>query len=176
MVLAALVLGVSACGSGNGLSAQQAADRLRAANPDMTSDQAGCVADRLLVRFGSDGLGPKLESTIPDPDFQEVEFTDMFRCGVGGDPRQQIIDQLEANDLPDTTAPCVADRLLATMSDADIGALLSGDVNQPLTVKFDTAMSDCGSPVASSASAGTVPDLPPSTSTPAPTASVPPTS
>ena len=35
-----------------------------------------------------------LAADPPDADLQEAEFTDAFRCGVVGDVRQEIVDQL----------------------------------------------------------------------------------
>lgn len=110
----------------------------------LTADQAACVTDRLIGRFGLGGLSRKLGATPVDDDLQEALIDDQFRCGVGGDPRQQLVDLLTGSGVSPTVAPCVADRLLADLTDADIGVILSGDDNPSFTQKFATAMQACG--------------------------------
>ncbi len=139
----AVLLAVSSCGAG-AATRDDVVDRVRADNTDATAEQAGCVADRLIDRFGLDGLDGMLAADPPDADLQEAEFTDAFRCGVVGDVRQEIVDQLTANAVPAGQAGCVADELVPGLTDADIDVIVSGDITESFTQKFDTAMRDCG--------------------------------
>jgi hypothetical protein len=142
-VLSAVLL-VPGCGRDTGLSRDDAIAEVRTVNPEVTAEQAGCVVDHLIDRFGLGKVGSLLEASAPDPDFQEAQFTDMFRCGVEGDVRQQILDQLTASGVPDADAPCVADVLVANLTDADVDVLLSGEITSAFAQKFDSAMRDCG--------------------------------
>jgi hypothetical protein len=131
-------------GCGAGYDREDAVSRFRGLNPEVTADQAGCVVDRLVERFGLDRLESDLGADPPDADFEEAQFTDMFRCGVQGDVRQQIADQLVASGVAEADAPCVADELVATMTDADVDVLLSGDITTAFAQKFEVAMAACG--------------------------------
>ncbi len=131
-------------GAGGGFSRDDAVARVRQDNPDITADQAGCVADRLVERFGLDELGTLAAADPPDADLQEAEYTDAFRCGVTGDVRQQIVDLLTENAVPADQAGCVADELAPGLTDADIDVIVSGQITESFTQKFDTAMRDCG--------------------------------
>ncbi len=144
MVTAALLLAAPGCGGDGQFSRDDAVARVHRDNPDITADQAGCVADRLVERFGLDELGDMAAADPPDADLQEAEFTDAFRCGVVGDVRQQIVDQLTAAALPADQAGCVADALVPGLTDADIDVIVSGAITESFTQKFDTAMRDCG--------------------------------
>lgn len=139
----AVLLAASGCGGG-AATRDDVVDRVRTDNTDATAEQASCVADRLIDRFGLDGLDGMLAADPPDADLQEAEFTDAFRCGVVGDVRQEIVDQLTANAVPADQAGCVADELVPGLTDADIDVIVSGDITESFTQKFDTAMRDCG--------------------------------
>lgn len=142
MAVAALLV-APGCGGG-GASRDDVVARVKVDNTDATAEQAGCVADRLIERFGLDELDGMLAADPPDADLEEAEFTDAFRCGVVGDVRQEIVDQLTANAVPADQAGCVADELVPGLTDADIDVIVSGDITESFTQKFDTAMRDCG--------------------------------
>lgn len=140
-----MLLAAPGCGgAGGGFSRDDAVAQVRQDNPDITADQAGCVADRLIERFGLSELGALAAADPPDADLQEAAFTDAFRCGVVGDVRQEIVDQLTANAVPADQAACVADELVPGLTDADIDVIVSGQITESFTRKFDTAMRDCG--------------------------------
>ncbi|MDH4074599.1 MAG: hypothetical protein OEW29_01595 [Acidimicrobiia bacterium] len=139
-----VLLAAPGCGGDGGFGRDDAVARVRQDNPGITADQAGCVADRLVGRFGLDELGTLAAADPADADLQEAEFTDAFRCGVEGDVRQEIVSQLTANALPADQAGCVADELVPGLTDADIDVIVSGEISESFTQKFDTAMRDCG--------------------------------
>jgi hypothetical protein len=68
----------------------------------------------------------------------------MFVCGVEGDVGQELTEQLEAVGVSPEDAPCVSDRVVGSLSDDDVDALLSGDITDELATKFATALEDCG--------------------------------
>ncbi len=133
-----------AAGCGQGFDRDAAIESFSEANPGATAGQAECVVDQLIDRYGIDQLGRELEATSPPPAFTENQFRAMFGCGIEGDVRDQIVQQLEANDVDPADAPCVADRLVADLSDDDIDVLLSGDITDEFLAKFVAAMEDCG--------------------------------
>ncbi len=110
----------------------------------LSADQAACVTDRLIARWGLKTLSAKLRAPRPDDDLGEALIDDQFRCGVGGSPRQQILDLLTGSGVNPTTASCMADQLAADLTDADIGVILSGDDNPSFNQKFTTALQSCG--------------------------------
>ncbi|MEM7272488.1 MAG: hypothetical protein AAF547_05360 [Actinomycetota bacterium] len=114
------------------------------ANPEVSDVEADCLVGRLIDRYGLDGLETRLAEDPPDPRFEEAQFRDMFGCGVEGDVRDQIAEQLAANGVEATDAPCVADELVAGLTDDDIDVLLSGDITDEFFAKFFAAMEACG--------------------------------
>lgn len=139
-VLALVVL--AGCGSGVGRA--DLVEAFESNNPDMTTEQAGCVADRLLERYEPDELRTELEADAVSSDFEEAQFRDMFACGVEGDVREQITSQLQANGVDADYAPCVSDELVSDLTDGDIDVLLSGEITDSFYEKFFTAMDTCG--------------------------------
>lgn len=138
-----MTVAASGCGGG-GIGRDDVVARVTDDNAGITADQAGCVADRLIDRFGLDQLDTMVAADPPDADLEEAEFTDAFRCGVVGDVRQEIVDQLTANAVAPDQAGCVADELVPDLTDADIDVIVSGQITESFTQKFDTAMRDCG--------------------------------
>ncbi|MEM7325404.1 MAG: hypothetical protein AAF531_20120 [Actinomycetota bacterium] len=136
-----LLLG--ACGE-DSLDRDSAIDSFSAANPEATPSQSACVVDRLIERLGLDGLDEQLGADPPDPEFEEMQFRDMFACGLEGDVRVQIVDQLEINGVAPADAPCVADVIVDDLTDADIDVLLSGVISDEFLAKFIDAMESCG--------------------------------
>ena len=102
------------------------------------------MVDRLVDRYGLDGLEEQLGADEPDDSFVEAQFRDMFACGIEGDVRTQIVDQLRANGVDEADAPCVADALVGDLDDADIDVLLSGQITDEFFAKFFAAMDRCG--------------------------------
>lgn len=142
-VCAVTLVGLGGCGQA-GFDRAAAVDGFQAANPDATGAQSGCVVDRLIDRFGIDGLESQLSADPQDADFEEAQFRDMFACGMEGDVQEQIVSQLEANGVAPADAPCVADGLVSDLTDADIDVLLSGDISDEFLAKFIDAMESCG--------------------------------
>lgn len=143
ILIVASVIGLAGCGQ-ESFDRAAAVESFSAANPDATGAQSGCVIDRLIGRFGLDGLEGQLSADPQEPDFEEAQFRDMFACGIEGDVRDQIVEQLEGNDVAPADAPCVADELVADLTDDDIDVLLSGDISDEFLAKFVTAMESCG--------------------------------
>ena len=140
-----LVIALVAAGCGQAEFDRSAAiASFAAANPEATTSQSECVVDLLVERYGTEQLRVELEADPQDPDFTETQFRDMFTCGVEGDVRQQIVEQLEANEVDESDAPCVADALMADLDDGDIDVLLSGDITDAFFAKFLSAMESCG--------------------------------
>jgi hypothetical protein len=135
-------LAVAACGQG--FDREAAIGSFRAANPEATAGEADCVVDRLIGRYGIDGLADELEGADSSDDFTDAQFRDMFACGVEGDVADQLTAQLEANGVEAADAPCVADRLTAELDDDDIDVLLSGEITERFMTRFVTAMEGCG--------------------------------
>lgn len=113
-------------------------------NAEATTVQSECVVDRLIDRYGLERLETELRSDPPKADFAESQFRDMFACGIEGDVRDQIVQQLQANEVAEADAPCVADVLMADLDDDDFDVLLSGDITDSFFAKFVSAMEDCG--------------------------------
>ena len=139
--VAALVFALPACGSG--FDRSSAIESFRAANVEATEDQASCVVDALVDTYGLDQLEAELAADPIDAGFEEVQFREMFRCGVAGDWSRQITEQLIENGVAPDDAPCVSDELFATMSDDDIDVLLSGEITESFTDVFYTALETC---------------------------------
>lgn len=135
---------LSSCGDGETFDRDAAADSFAAANPGATATQAGCVVDRLIDRYGLEDLEQELAAEPLAADFEEDQFRDMFACGIEGDVRAQIIEQLEANGVTGQDAPCVADELVDDMEDEDFDVLLSGEITDDFLAKFVSAMEACG--------------------------------
>jgi len=114
------------------------------ANPDATGSQSGCVVDGLIDRYGLEQLETELRADPQKAEFAETQFRKMFACGIEGDVRDQIVEQLQANEVDEQDAPCVADELMADLTDDDIDVLLSGEITDAFFAKFVTAMEDCG--------------------------------
>lgn len=112
-------------------------------NPDAGTDQAGCVVDRLLERYGIEELEELLQTEPIADDFEEAQFRDMFACGIEGDVQAQIVDQLVANGVEAADAPCVAEGLMTDLDDDDIDVLLSGEITDEFYQKFFVAMESC---------------------------------
>lgn len=113
-------------------------------NPEVTDEQAGCVVDRLVDRYGIDELEIQLQADSPSAEFTEAQFRDMFACGVEGDVEVQITEQLEANGISPQDAPCVANEITGGLNDEDIDVLLSGEITDDFYEKFFAAMESCG--------------------------------
>lgn len=114
-----------------------------AVNEDATEDEAACVVDGLIDRYGLDQLEQELGKEPLDPDFEEAQFREMFVCNVANDWQGQIEAQLVENGVPAEEAPCVSEELLATMSDDDIDVLLSGEITDSFTETFLAAVATC---------------------------------
>lgn len=113
-------------------------------NPDVSTEQATCVVDRLLDRYELSELRTELETEPLSSGFEEAQFRDMFACGLQGDVRGQITEQLQANGVEAEYAPCVSDELVSDLTDADIDVLLSGEITEAFYQKFFAAMQTCG--------------------------------
>lgn len=143
------VLALAACtgflvGCGQGYDRDAAVSSFSLANPLATVDQSECVVDRLIDRYGLDGLEQELATDPADESFAEAQFRDMFACGIEGDVRSQITMQLQANDVAESDAPCVADLLVDDLNDDDIDVLLSGEISDEFFARFVSAMEQCG--------------------------------
>ena len=143
MFIACTVL-LSGCGQNPGFDCAAAVASFAEANPSASTSQSECVVDRLIDRYGLDELRTELEADPPAPAFAEAQFRDMFSCGVEGDVRDQIVEQLQANDVAEADAQCVADALMVDLDDSDVDVLLSGEITDAFFAKFVTAMEDCG--------------------------------
>ncbi|MCP3992145.1 MAG: hypothetical protein GY724_23945 [Actinomycetia bacterium] len=136
-----LVVGLSGCG--RAFSRQDAIDSFMAVSPEATSQEAACVVDNLIDRYSLDQLEIELAADPPDAGFEEAQFREMFRCGIVGDVEQQVTEQLTLNGVEEADAPCVAERLVGTMTDDDIDVLLSGEISEQFSTKFLQAMDAC---------------------------------
>lgn len=144
VVFASALLG-AACGDGQPAFDRAAAvESFSVANPEASTTQSGCVVDRLIDRYGLERLETELRSDPQKADFAEAQFRDMFACGIEGDVRDQIVEQLQANEVDEEAAPCVADVLMADLEDDDFDVLLSGDITDAFFAKFVSAMEECG--------------------------------
>lgn len=135
-------------GCGRGFGRDDAVDAFQEAHPETSSTEAGCVVDRLIDRYGIDGLADELETGDPSPGFSEAQFTDMFACGIDGDVTaeltRQLTGQLTDAGIDGDDATCVAGSLAAELDDGDIEVLVSGDITDEYLAKFTAAMEDCG--------------------------------
>lgn len=139
--LAAVVLFV---GCGQGFSRNTAIDNFGEANPDASDEQSACVVDQLIERVGLERVEEGLTTDPVPADFEEVQFREMFRCGLEGDIEAQIVEQLQASGVAAGDAPCVAGELVGSLTDADIDVLLSGEITEEFSAKFLQAMDGCG--------------------------------
>ena len=139
-----LMIGPVLSGCGQGFDRDDAVVGFSAANPEISPPDSECVVDRLIDRYGVDGLEEQLVADPADESFQESQFRDMFACGIEGDVRSQIIEQLQANQVSDDDAPCVADVLVDDLDDDDIDVLLSGEITERFLARFMAAMEECG--------------------------------
>ena len=130
-------------GCGQGFSRDAAIDSFRETNEDVTGEQAACVVDGLIDRYGLDELESQLAASPLEASFEEDQFREMFVCGVAGDWRADITDQLIENGVAPDDAPCVSDELFATMSDDDIGVLLTGEITESFASTFAAALETC---------------------------------
>ena len=128
---------------GQGFNRVAAIESFGKANPEATSDQAACVVDRLIDRYGLDELESELGTEPLHPSFEEVQFREMFRCGLAGDVQAQVIRQLSDNGVSAEDAPCVAENLVQALTDDDVDVLLSGQITDEFATKFYEAMDDC---------------------------------
>jgi len=141
-VLAALSVALLS-GCGQGFSRDAAIESFLEANTDATNEQAACVVDGLVDRYGLDELEAQLAAEPLDAGFEEDQFREMFVCGVSGDWQSDITEQLIDNGVAAEDAPCVSDELLATMDDDDIGVLLTGEITESFSEKFYAALETC---------------------------------
>jgi hypothetical protein len=145
LLLAAAAIALAGVGGcGDGYSRDEALTGVTEANPELTDDQAACVVDGLIERYGLDAVEAGLAGGSADVAFAEAQYTEMFVCGVEGDVGQELTEQLEAVGVSPEDAPCVSDRVVGSLSDDDVDALLSGDITDELATKFATALEDCG--------------------------------
>ncbi len=101
------------------------------------------MVDGLIERYGLEDLEAELSGDTVDADFEEDQFREMFVCGVDGDWRAEVTTQLIDNGVAAADAPCVTDDLFATMSDDDIGVLLTGEITESFADKFYDALESC---------------------------------
>ncbi len=134
---------VAGCTSAPSFDRASAIESFGDANTEATDEQAACVVDGLIERLGLEQLEAELSMQPLDAAFEETQFRQMFRCGVAGDWRAQITDQLVENGVDEEDAPCVSDELFETMSDDDIDVLLSGETTDSFNEKFLAALASC---------------------------------
>ena len=142
-IIGALGLLLVAVGCSQGLTREDAIESFRRANSEATEEQAACVVDGLIDRYGLADLEAELSAEPLGPDFEEDQFREMFVCGVDGDWRAEVTTQLIENGVAADDAPCVTDDLFATMSDDDIGVLLTGEITDSFSEKFYAALETC---------------------------------
>ena len=140
--VACATLVLAACGQG--FTREVAIDSFGEANPDATPDQSACVVDLLIDQYGLEQLEVELATDPLDANFEEAQFRAMFRCGIEGDVTQQLTVQLTDAGVDRADAPCVAEALVESLTDADIDVLLSGQLTDEFSTKFFQAMDDCG--------------------------------
>lgn len=143
-IVALLILSVVAAGCAESFTRETAIESFAATNPEATDDQAACVVDGLIARYGIEELELQLETEPLDAEFEETQFREMLRCDVAGRWREEIVAQLVANDVPPSDAPCVADELLVTMDDDDVDVLLTGEITDQFSDTFLAALDACG--------------------------------
>ncbi len=139
-----ILAGSVMAGCGDGFDRDDAVVGFSEANPGVTTAQSECVVDRLIDRYGLDGLEGELAAEPVSESFEETQFRDMFACGIEGDIRSQIIEQLQANGVSEDDAPCVAGILVEDLDDDDIDVLLSGEITERFLARFVAAMEECG--------------------------------
>ena len=133
---------LAACGQG--VTRQALVSSFVENHPDVSTEQAQCVVDRLIGEYDLARLEDELTAESPAAAFEEAQFRSMFVCGIEGDVGQQIAEQLTANGVPSDDAPCVSERLVDEMTDSDIDVLLSGEITDEFYAKFFDAMDACG--------------------------------
>ncbi len=138
-----LAIAIAGAGCGGGNSREAAIESFQKANPEATDEQSACVVDGLIDRYGVDELDAQLGAVPLDAGFEEDQFREMFVCGVDGDWRADITEQLIDNGVPADDAPCVSDELISTMSDDDIGVLLTGEITESFSETFFDALATC---------------------------------
>lgn len=143
-VLVVLPLAIGCGQEEAGFERDDASASFSEANPEATSAQSTCVVDRLVDRYGMERLEAELRAENLSADFAEDQFRDMFACGIEGDVRAQIVEQLEANGVAEEDSPCVADDLIGDLEDEDFDVLLSGEITDDFLAKFISAMERCG--------------------------------
>jgi hypothetical protein len=139
-----LGLAIFGAGCGQGFDRDAAIDSFQQANPDASGTQAACVVDRQIDRFGLDGLADQLDTDPPTDEFVDIQFRDMFACGMDGDVEEQLVELLQDSGVDAEAAPCVATEIVAELDDEDIDVLVSGDITDTFMSKFIAAMTECG--------------------------------
>lgn len=142
LVAAALTVVLASCGSS--FQRQDVVDSFSESYPEATDEQSACVADGLIDRFGIDELEQQLAAPDLEPEFEEAQFRELFACGMDGDVRVQLEEQLIDSGVGEENAPCVAEALSGDLTDDDLGVLLSGDITDEFYEKFFDAMDECG--------------------------------
>ena len=142
IVMMAVLSVVAACGEG--VTREALITSFVENNPEVSTEQAECVVDRLIGEYDLPRLEEELAATSPAVAFEEAQFRSMFVCGIEGDVGQQIADQLTANGVSSEDAPCVSERLVGEMTVSDIDVLLSGEITDEFYAKFFDAMDTCG--------------------------------
>ncbi|MGH1490462.1 MAG: hypothetical protein ACRBK7_13920 [Acidimicrobiales bacterium] len=135
---------VAGCGQAEAFDRAAAIESFSNANPVATPEQSECVVDRLVDRYGLEGLRDELDAEPQDQAFSNAQFRDMFACSMDGDVRDQIDEQLQANGVAAKDAPCVADAMVDELTDDDFDVLLSGEITDDFFSKFVSAMEECG--------------------------------
>ncbi len=143
-VVALALLSVIGSGCGESFDRAAAVDSFMRANPEATDAQAGCVIDRQIDRYGLDGLAAELEADPAGDEFIDIQFRDMFACGIDGDVEEQLVEQLLASGVEPDAVPCVADRIVGELGDEDIDVLVSGEITEEFMTTFIAAMEGCG--------------------------------
>jgi hypothetical protein len=139
-----LAFASAAAGCGEPAPTREAAiESFQTANPAASEEQAACVVDGLIARYGLEELAEELEAEPIAPELEEVQFSTMFLCGMEGDVREQISTQLEDAGIASDDAPCVSDELVGSMSEEDVGVLLSGEITDSFAEKFYDAVESC---------------------------------
>jgi hypothetical protein len=146
--VAALLLGVLAllgavsCSGDDPALRAEVVDRLTDAYPEASLDQAGCVADRLADRYGLDTVTDLLGTG--DDDFNEDEYRDLFACGVVGDLRETLAQEIDNVGVGQAERECVSDSFLEALDDDDLDSLLEGQLSSDVFDHFSAALSNCG--------------------------------
>jgi hypothetical protein len=136
--VAAVAAGLAGCG--DGYTRDEAVTAVVEANPELTGEQAECVANGLIERYGLDEMADQLGGGASG-DFTEAQFTEMFLCGDVG---QVLTEQLETAGVSAEQAPCVSGEIVGSLSDDDVDALLSSEITPELSGKLTAAREACG--------------------------------